>query len=193
MHTYRSDEQRAANQEQTPPAYLTVGDMHALCEDFICSSENTYLLSLIGSREAIRAVRALLVKGERGVIRFNRTSKNVMMGDANTLLSEPLKGKDGKRVQGQHVGVILADRLKDGLAVAAEREAEMPAIFRGAFEKTSDVPSHETWAAWMWQKAHELEVCTPLESRLRLAYLVGDLAPLEDALRRGVRGGVLCA
>ena len=168
------------------PCHLMVNDFSVLCEDYVCSAEATYFLSVIGSREAIRAVRALLVKGERGVLRQGQDAKRVLMSDASKLLTHKL-------VPGRHVGLIISARLQTGQALVVPDETQLPGAFRSAFEKMSEVPTHPAWQAWLWQKAAELEVVTPLETRLRQAYLIGELAPLEHALRLALRGGELCA
>lgn len=145
------------------------------------------VLSLTGSREAVKAVWARLLKGEAAyleesagtrILRFNVLGKG-------KLFTERLPS-------GAFHGLLLATAVLQGQILVCEREAELPERFYKLLCNQLRLPLHSLWADWLWDHALREELVTKLSSRRLYAYeLEVDAHALEQAVRTALVEGEL--
>jgi hypothetical protein len=153
-----------------------------------------HVLSLVGSREAVKAVWARLMKGEAAYLDTGPQIKVVRMNtfEGGKLLTERLPS-------GAFHGLLLSKALLRGDLVLCEREEDLPARFFHLLTKKLRLPLHSDWRDWLWdhalgsgmaerlasQRLHAYEVNLPvynLEVEVRQALLAGEL--LEIGVQR---------
>ena len=150
-----------------------------------------HVLSLVGSREAVKAVWARLMKGEAAYL---DTGPQVQVVRMNTegggkLLTERLPS-------GAFHGLLLSRVVLNSELVLCEREEGLPACFLHLLTRKLRLPLHRDWQGWLWdhalstgmakqlasQRLHAYEVNLSvynLEVEVRQALLAGDLPEIE--------------
>jgi hypothetical protein len=150
-----------------------------------------HVLSLIGSREAVKAVWARLMKGEAAYLENGEQFRAVRVNtyDGAKLLTERLSS-------GAFHGLLLSKALLSGELVLCEREEDLPARFFHLLTRKLRLPLHSAWRGWLWDHAlgsgrveqmssrrlHAYEVnltVCDLEVEVRQALLAGDLPEIE--------------
>ena len=147
----------------------------------------THLLSLVGTREAVKAVWARLMKGEGALLVDAARSVVVRMDPqgGGKLLSERLPS-------GAFHGLLLSHTVLQGDVVVGEHETELPRRFYRHLCAQLRLPLHPAWAGWLWERALAAEVATRLESRRLHAFEVKLYRhDLEVAVRRALVAGEL--
>ena len=131
---------------------------------------HAHLLSLVGTREAVKAVWARLTKGE-----------------AAYLLTERLPS-------GAFHDLLLSRALLAGELVVCEREDDLPGRFYRLLSAQLRLPLHPAWANWLWERAVAREVATRLEAqRLHAFEIELPKHDLARALRQALLAGKLPA
>ena len=150
-----------------------------------------HVLSLVGSREAVKAVWARLMKGEAAYLETGPQARTVRMNTegGGRLLTERLPS-------GAFHGLLLSQVVLLGELVLCEREEDLPARFFHLLTRKLRLPLHRDWQGWLWehalrtgmvkrlasQRLHAYEVNLPihnLEVAVRRALLAGDLPEIE--------------
>ena len=150
-----------------------------------------HVLSLVGSREAVKAVWARLMKGEAAYLDMGQQVRAARMNTAEggKLLTERLPS-------GSFHGLLLSNALLRGELVLCEKEEELPAQFYTVLTRMLRLPLHSDWQGWLWehalgsgmveqmasQRLHayevNLSVCN-LETEVRQALLAGEMPEIE--------------
>lgn len=160
---------------------------HAEEAVFSTSQEShAHLLSLVGTREAVKAVWARLMKRESALMVDDVRSVAVRMNpEGGRLLTERLPS-------GAFHGLLLSRALLGGEVVLGEHEAELPGRFYRLLSAQLRLPLHPAWAGWLWERALATEVATRLESRRLHAFEVKLYRhDLEAAVRQALVAGEL--
>ena len=146
-----------------------------------------HVLSLVGTREAVKAVWARLMKGESAVMIDDASSRGVRMNTfgGGKLLTERLPS-------GTFHGLLLSRVVLQGELVLGEHEADLPArYFRGLNDK-SRLPLHRDWGNWLWAHALTTGIVTRLASQRLHAYEVNlSVRDLAVAVRQALLAGDL--
>lgn len=150
-----------------------------------------HVLSLVGSREAVKAVWARLMKGEAAYLDMGQQVRAARMNTAEggKLLTERLPS-------GAFHGLLLSTALLQGELVLCKREEELPAHFYTVLTRKLRLPLHRDWRDWLWehalstgmveqmasQRLHAFEVnlsvCN-LEAKVRQALLAGEMPEIR--------------
>ncbi len=156
-----------------------------------------WFLSLLGSRETVRAFWARLIKGETA------TMSRDHLGRARFCALEA----DGPRrwrfvsvglqtVAGYH-GVLVPETARytaEGLdfLLLPRTAAEAPVLHYRFLNRRLDLPLHAAWADWLWERARRTGEAVTLESHGVQAYRCMPQADVLAAdLSTAVRGGAL--
>ncbi len=150
-----------------------------------------HVLSLVGSREAVKAVWGRLMKGEAAYLDTGPQVKAVRMNTegGGKLLTERLPS-------GAFHGLLLSKALLRGELVLCEKEEDLPARFFHLLTQKLRLPLHSAWRGWLWDHAlgsgmveqmssgrlHAYEVnlsVYDLELEVRQALLAGELPEIE--------------
>lgn len=158
-------------------------------EAVISSGRNGYaqLLSLVGTREAVRAIWARLMKGEAAHLYTGSGARTVQMKawEGSKLLCERLPS-------GAFHGLLLANALLQGDVLLCEREKELPARFYRLLTQKLRLPLHEAWQGWLWEHALGRGMVKKLSSQRLFAYEITLSAPdLEQTVREALVRGEL--
>ena len=126
-----------------------------------------HVLSLVGSREAVKAVWARLMKGEAAYLDTGRQMKTVRMNtfEGGKLLTERLPS-------GAFHGLLLSKALLGGELVLCEREEDLPARFFHYLTQKLRLPLHSDWRYWLWEHALRTGMVKQLVSQRLHAYEV---------------------
>lgn len=146
-----------------------------------------HLLSLVGSREAVKAIWARLMKGETAVLYDDVRSWSVRMNpqDGGKLLTERLPS-------GAFHGLLLSQTVLRGELVICEQEADLPGRFYSLLSRQLRLPLHHTWETWLWEHAHVQEMVKKLRSqRLHAFELRLAVVNLEQSIREALVAGEL--
>ena len=125
-----------------------------------------HLLSLVGSREAVKAIWARLMKGETTVLHNEVRTYSVRMNprDGGKLLTERLPS-------GAFHGLLLSKTVLRGELVICEHEEDLPECFYTLLSRQLRLPLHNSWKTWLWEHALAEEMVKKLKlkaaSRLR--------------------------
>jgi hypothetical protein len=149
------------------------------------------LVSLVGSREAVKAVWARLMKGEAAYLDMGPQVRAARMNttEGGKLLTERLPS-------GAFHGLLLSQAVLRGELVLCEREVDLPARFFHYLTQKLRLPLHSDWQDWLWdhalstgmieqmssQRLHAYEVnlsVYDLEAEVRQALLAGELPEIE--------------
>ena len=119
-----------------------------------------HLLSLVGSREAVKAIWARLMKGETTVLHNEVRTYSVRMNpqDGGKLLTERLPS-------GAFHGLLLSKTVLRGELVICEHEEDLPGRFYTLLSKQLRLPLHDLWKTWLWEHALAEEMVKKLRSQ----------------------------
>ena len=146
-----------------------------------------HVLSLVGSREAVKAVWARLMKGEAAYLDTGPQVRAVRMNTegGGKLLTERLPS-------GAFHGLLLSKALLSGELVLCEREEDLPVRFFHLLTRKLRLPLHSDWRGWLWNHACSTGMAEPLSSRRLHAYEVNlSVYDLEVELRQALLAGEL--
>lgn len=146
-----------------------------------------HLLSLVGSREAVKAIWARLMKGETTVLHNEVRTYSVRMNpqDGGKLLTERLPS-------GAFHGLLLSKTVLRGELVICEREEDLPGRFYTLLSRQLRLPLHNSWKTWLWEHALAEEMVKKLRSQRLHAYeLKLAVVNLEKAVREALVAGEL--
>lgn len=164
---------------------------------FRCSVEETvfangkdgfaHVLSLVGSREAVKAVWARLMKGEAAYLDTGPQVKAVRMNphEGGKLLTERLPS-------GAFHGLLLSKALLGGELVLCEKEEDLPARLYHYLTRKLRLPLHSDWRGWLWDHALSTGMVVQLSSQRLHAYEVSLSIPdFEKVVRQALVAGEL--
>ena len=144
-----------------------------------------HILSLAGSREAVKAVWARLMKGEAAYLENGEQLRAVKMNtvEGAKLLTERLPS-------GAFHGLLLSQPLLRGELVLCEKEGDLPASFYAVLTRMLRLPLHRDWQGWLWEHALGNGMVEQMSSRRLHAYEVNlSVHNLEVAVRQALRAG----
>lgn len=145
------------------------------------------LISLVGSREAVKAIWARLMKGEAAYLYTGSETRAVRMNtsDGARLLTERLPS-------GAFHGLLLSKSVLRGELVVCQHEQDLPTRFFHLLTQQLHLPLHDTWKDWLWTYALSGEVVDQLHSQRLYAYEVSlKLDDFERAVRLALLAGEL--
>ncbi len=146
-----------------------------------------HVLSLVGSREAVKAVWARLMKGEAAYLDLGQQVRAVRMNTegGGKLLTERLPS-------GAFHGLLLSRVLLRGELVLCEKEEDLPARFFHYLTQKLRLPLHNTWRGWLWNHALGSGMVEQMSSRRLHAYEVNpSVYDLEVEVRQALLAGEL--
>lgn len=144
-----------------------------------------HVLSLAGSREAVKAVWARLMKGEAAYLDIGPQVKTARMNtvEGAKLLTERLPS-------GAFHGLLLSNALLRGELVLCEKEEDLPASFYTVLTRMLRLPLHRDWRDWLWEHALSHGMVEQMASRRLHAYEVNlSVHNLEVAVRQALLAG----
>ena len=144
-----------------------------------------HVLSLAGSREAVKAVWARLMKGEAAHFENGAQFRTVKMNttEGAKLLTERLPS-------GAFHGLLLSNALLRGELVLCEKEEELPERFYTVLTRMLRLPLHKDWQVWLWNHALGNGMVEQMSSRRLHAYEVNlSVHNLEVAVRQALLAG----
>ncbi len=144
-----------------------------------------HVVSLVGSREAVKAVWARLMKGEAAYLDTGPQIKVVRMNifEGGKLLTERLPS-------GAFHGLLLSQPLLRGELVLCEKEEDLPAHFYNVLTRMLRLPLHKDWRDWLWEHALSNGMVEQMSSRRLHAYEVNlSVYNLEAQVRQALLAG----
>ncbi len=157
-------------------------------EDAVFSNgteEYAHVLSLVGSREAVKAVWARLMKGETAYLDTGPQVRAARMNtyEGGRLLTERLPS-------GAFHGLLLSKALLSGELVLCEREEDLPARFYNVLTQKLRLPLHKDWQDWLWDHALSTGMVDQMSSQRLHAYEVNlSVYNLETEVRHALLAG----
>lgn len=161
---------------------IKVKGFRCFLEEAVYSSDKegyAHLLSLVGSREAVKAVWARLMKGEAAYFEDGEAFRAVRINavDGGKLLTERLPS-------GAFHGLLLSKALLAGEVLLCEQETDLPARFYRLLCDRLRLPLHKDWSDWLWEHATAEQIVVKLSSKRLHAFEVHLAAlDLEQAVR----------
>jgi len=156
-----------------------------------------WFLSLLGSQQAVRALWARLVKGETAYL-----GDDELTGGSPCWLAREAWGTwrfhgcrlpSGSAYHGMLVPELAAyacDRQE--FLLLARSEDEAPALHYRFLNRRLDLPLHQTWAAWLWERGLNADEVEALQSLGVHAYRCRpDRDALQEDVTQAVRRGQL--
>ena len=144
-----------------------------------------HVLSLVGSREAVKAVWARLMKGEAAYLDTGPQVKAVRMNtlEGGKLLTERLPS-------GAFHGLLLSQVVLRGELVLCKKEEELPTSFYTVLTRMLRLPLHKDWRDWLWEHALGNGMVEQMSSRRLHAFEVNlSVHNLETAVRQALLAG----
>ena len=138
-----------------------------------------HLVSLVGTREAVKAVWARLMKGEAAFLYTGSETRPVRIETLNAakLLTERLPS-------GAFHGLLLSHKVLSGELVLCETEAELPTRFFHLLTQALNLPLHDAWKDWLWAHTLSIGALSELTSQRLHAYEVSfSIGDFEKAVR----------
>jgi hypothetical protein len=156
-----------------------------------------HFLSLLGSKQAVQAIWARLVKGEPATL-----SREVL--ETSLLCTLNPLGPRGWKLStaslpgaaGYHAVLVPAYALVSGeepaFVILPRQPGEAAALHFRFLDHRIDLPLHPTWADWLWDRARRAGEALALESFGLAAYRCApEPATLATDLTAAVRQGIL--
>lgn len=140
------------------------------------------VLSLVGSREAVRAIWARTVQGEQALISDAGEYQRVFVRDASM--------RQQRLPCGSVHLLITAKRVTDGLTLIARDDAELEERVWAAVQRHCATPLHASWKAFALSQVKTSSLHTFGEIR---GCDLGSLEGLGSSVRDAVKEGMLCA
>ena len=145
-----------------------------------------HVLSLAGSREAVKAVWARLMKGEAAYLEMG--PQQVKTARMNTV--EGAKLLTERLPSGAFHGLLLSQPLLRGELVLCEKEEELPERFYTVLTRMLRLPLHKDWQDWLWEHALGNGMVEQMSSRRLHAFEVNlSVHNLETAVRQALLAG----
>ena len=145
-----------------------------------------YLLSLVGSREAVLAIHARLLKREPLLLGSDTSqAQYVRAGGVDYHLAQ------GRLPSGRHHALIYSRAILEKQILIARSEAELMTRHAQAWSAHCEVPIHPTWAAWLWQTAQRQQYLTALSTYRLQGCAVVFHPRMGQLIREAVLAGVL--
>lgn len=140
------------------------------------------VLSIVGSREAVRAIWARTVQGEQALITDAGEYHRVFVRDASM--------RQQRLPCGSVHLLITAKRVTEGLTLIARDDAELEDRVWSAVQRHCATPLHSSWKAFVMQevKTSSLQVIGAIRG-----CDLGSLEQLGSSVRQAVKEGILCA
>lgn len=163
-------------------------DFHAHLESALYQNSHTpyaYLLSMVGSREAVLALHAMLIKREPLMIRRDDGQSQYLRSGFDYFLAHQ------RLPSGRHHALIFSKPIVDQQVLIARSEAELTERHYRAWSAHCEVPLHPSWADWLWQTAQEYNYLTQLVGHNLVGCLITFHAEMGERVRRAVQGGIL--
>ena len=147
-----------------------------------------HVLSLAGSREAVKAVWARLMKGEAAYLEMG--PQQVKTARMNTV--EGAKLLTERLPSGAFHGLLLSQPLLRGELVLCEKEEELPERFYTVLTRMLRLPLHKDWQDWLWDHALSTGMVAPLGSQRLHAFEVNlSVTNFEVEVRQALLAGKL--
>lgn len=146
-----------------------------------------HVLSLVGTRESVKAIWARLMKGEAAYLYAGSETRVVRMNswEGGKLLTERLPS-------GAFHGLLLSQALLRGEVLVCEKEEDLPGRSYNILAQKLRLPLHEAWQGWLWDHAHSKGMVKKLASQRLFAYEVHlSVYDLEQAVREALVRGEL--
>jgi hypothetical protein len=145
-----------------------------------------HVLSLVGSREAVKAVWARLMKGEAAYLENGEQFRAVRM---NT--SEGAKLLTERLPSGAFHGLLLSKAVLGGELLLCKHEADLPGRFYHLLAQKLRLPLHSDWRGWLWEHALGTTMLEKLSSQRLHAYEVSLSPDFEKVIRQALLAGKL--
>ncbi len=164
-------------------------------EDYVLGDHrartHAHLLSLVGTREAVRAIWARLMKSEDAALYGHLPGPS---GPSTLrlekLMSVGMEAHMGGKLYSQRLpsgayhGLLIGNACLSQRVLLSPQAEELPGRFHKHLLDTLRLPLHPLWAAWLWKHALTEGYLKRLPSRRVHAYTVDVNAPvLEQAVR----------
>ncbi|MDQ3398542.1 MAG: hypothetical protein M3511_12385 [Deinococcota bacterium] len=161
---------------------ISMKGYRCVVEDYVLGDHHArthaHLLSLVGTREAVRAIWARLMKQEQATLHAEKLKSigmNAFMG--GKLITERLPS-------GAYHGLLIGNACLSRLVLLSPTEGELPGRFHKHLLDTLRLPLHPLWAPWLWEYALARGYLRKLPTRQIHAYDIAVDAPaLEQAVR----------
>jgi hypothetical protein len=140
------------------------------------------VLSIVGAREAVRAIWARTVQGEHALITDAGEYHRVLVRDAAMRQQRLPCGS-------VHV-LITAQRVTEGLTLIARDDRELEDRVWAAVQRHCATPLHSSWKAFALQEVKPSSLHTIGAIR---GCDLGSLEALGSSVRQAVKEGILCA
>jgi hypothetical protein len=169
---------------------IAIAGYRCVVEDYVLSGDSgsacAHLLSLVGTREAVRAIWARLMKYESATLRDERIMTVRMEAHlGGRLLTERLPS-------GAYHGLLLGQACLQQRVLLARTEAELPERFYRQLLNDLRLPLHPAWQAWLWE--HAQAYVRELSTRRIKAYeLALDPTAIQEMVRHALVRGELPA
>jgi len=174
---------------------IGAGGLTATVDAFAQDGEQLWFISMLGSQQSVRALWARLVKGETAYL-----SEGDLGGGSPCWLAREVWGTwrfHGSRLPSSaaYHGMLVPDLAahmceRQDFLLLARTEDEAPALHYRFLNRRIDLPLHESWAEWLWDRGFTADETEALDSAGIHAYRCRpDVPQLEedigDAVRRG--------
>lgn len=143
-----------------------------------------YLISMVGSREAVLALHAMLIKREPLLVRDASKSHYVRSGFDYSLAHHRLSS-------GRHHALIFSKPIVEQQVLIARNEADLVARHYGAWSAHCEVPLHPSWADWLWRTAQQYGYLSPLVGHNLVGCSINFHAEMGEKVRRAIQLGIL--
>lgn len=156
-----------------------------------------HFLSLLGSKQAVQAIWARLVKGEPA------TLSREVLGMSQLCTLNPVGPRGWKLstaslpgAAGYHALLVPANALASGedtaFVILPREPGEAATLHYRFLDRRIDLPLHVTWSDWLWDRARRVGEALVLESFGLAAYrCVPEPATLATDLTAAVQQGIL--
>ena len=204
LPTLQRDDQQVPVESDNLPVLQAAG-FNASVDAFAWESDpdpgahrmRLWFLSLLGPQESVKALWARLVKGEMATLSLED------LGRAHFCALAPEGPRSWRfytanlraaaayhAVLVPEVALYASDRSDFLLLVRQPEEA--PMLHYRFLNRRLDLPLHQTWAAWLWDRALRVREAVSLQSHGLCAYRCApDPEKLADDLGAAIRDGIL--
>lgn len=177
------------------PHVIQMAGYSALVDEAVVNSSNhsaiLQLLSMVGSREAVRAIWARLLRFDTAALRDERgKGEMVRLEQAHnaSFYTQRLPS-------GAYHGLLVAPTVISRECLLAETEADLPRQYLAYLHDHVALPLSKEWAGWLWQHALTNEYVSKLGSLRCHAYSVSSyqISEVAEQVRQALLQGLLPA
>lgn len=169
----------------------------AAVDAFAQEGEQLWFLSMLGSQQTVRALWARLVKGETAYL-----SEGDLGDGSPCWLAREVWGTwrfHGARLPSSaaYHGMLVPDLAtytcdRQDFLLLTRAEDEAPALHYRFLNRRIDLPLHESWAEWLWDRGFTSDETEALDSAGIHAYRCRpDVRQIEEDIGEAVRRGRL--